>query len=155
MAVINAAEMLDNLAEAMAVGERAAVAKLGITPDDFRLLMNAFDGSPVRDHKTLDRTKQRRISETTVGGRKYTFIKTTPIKSLKKAHALHNRMICEVRSESWRILFVVAVNSHPVDDFAKIRAKTPTDGWVQCFNLACVGDEDAMQREIVLLKMFQ
>lgn len=154
MAVINAAEMLDNLAAATAQGELMAVAKLGITPDDFRLLMNAFDGSPVRDHKTLDQTKRRRISETTVAGRKYTFIKTSPIKSLKKGHALHNRMICEVRSEAWRILFNVAVNSHPVDEFAKIRAKTPTEGWAQCFNLVCVGDEDAMQREVVLLKMF-
>lgn len=154
MANVNAAAMLDNLAAATAQGERTAVAKLGIGPDDFRTLMNIFDG-PVREHLTLDRTKQRKICESTVGGRKYSFIKTSPIKSLKKAHELHNRLICEVRAETWRILFVVAVNSHPVDDFAKIRAKTPTDGWVQCFNIICVGDEDAMQREVVLLKMFQ
>ena len=155
MAIINAGEMLDNLAEATAVGERAAVAKLGIAPDDFRLLMNAFDGCPVREHKTLDRTKNRRICEGSVAGRKYTFIKTSPIKSLKKAHALHNRMICDVRGETWRILFSVAVNSHPVEEFAKVRAKLPTEGWAQCFNIAIVGDLDAMQREVLLMKMFQ
>lgn len=155
MANVNAAVLLDNLADFREQGERAAVEKLGIGPDEFRIMVGIFSDSPVREEPILDRTKTRQVCEVAVGFRKYKFIKTSVIKELKKGHALHNRAIHEIRGATWRVLFTVAVNSHPVDDFAQIRANIRMGGWVQCFNIVCVGDVEALQHEIVLMKMFQ
>ena len=159
MALVNAAEMLDNLAEATREGERLSVAKLGIEPQDFRNFVNLFVNSPVHGGPMLNPAKLRHVAEAEVLGRKYKLIKISPAKNHKSGHALHRRLLFEIRSTDWRFLFYSLAAAHGVGNdpgiFQKISVNLRMGGHQDVYGIVCVGNKEAMQKEAVLLRMTQ
>lgn len=136
-------------------GELLAVQKLGIMPDDFRNFTSMFDGGKIYGGRMLDRIRTRETIEVEMIDRRYKFIKTSFAKEFRKGHELHRRTIFDIRSTDWRFLFYSLAGTKDTDLHARINANLPMGGWQECFGITCIGDQEAMQREAVLLRMFK
>lgn len=156
MAIINASELLDNIEAARLDGERLAVSKLGIQPEDFRNFCDLFVGGQVYNGRWLNRDKILQTVDVEPHGRKYRLIKTSYAKEFRAGHELHKRCIFDIRSTDWRFLFYgMSTGSNDLDIYQRINVNLPIGGRQFVYGIVCIGDQEAMQKEAVLLRMFK